>query len=385
MNPSPMKIVVGIPSYNEGDSISYVVKQVDMGLRKYFPTAKSLIVNVDSNSQDNTKKAFSETKTYTPKKYLNKGTVLRGKGKNLIELFKYCNRLHIDYIAVFDSDIKSIKPSWVRSLLNPLVSKKFDYTTPVYSRGCYDGNVTNNFACPMTYAIFDENIQQPIGGDFGFNKRLYKYLLKQKIDDAVLGFGIDIFITFHALGGGFRICEAYLGEKVHKPGFHTLMDKFVQFSQSAIKVSRLYNGKLVNIKPIKRYKSILVTKTKNRPDEKIVSAQRNRYRAEFKKNLINYYKYLGKNLTDRMVKIILIGNKPLLSSVDWIKALARFLNICYEEKFKVESTPRICHLIGPIFFWRVISFWEEVENLNPIGINNKIASQAIMLKNQLAR
>jgi len=37
---SKYSVVVGIPSYNESDSISYVTKIVDQGLGEYFPTRK---------------------------------------------------------------------------------------------------------------------------------------------------------------------------------------------------------------------------------------------------------------------------------------------------------------------------------------------------------
>ena len=267
------KIAIGIPSYNEENTIGYVVKQIDLGLKKFFPKDECKIVNVDSNSTDNTKKIFLRTQTSFPKKYLNTGKKLRGKGKNLIELFKYCDDLDVDYIALFDSDIKTIKPNWVFSLLNPLITEKFDYTTPVYSRGCYDGNVTNNFAYPLTYAIFGIELQQPIGGEFGLNKCLYKYLLQQPVGKAELGFGIDIFMTYHAIGGGFRICEVYLGKKKHNPGFPTLMNKFLQFSRSAIMISRIYKNKLNKVKPVKKCKNIQIFKTKKRPDGKLVKIQ----------------------------------------------------------------------------------------------------------------
>jgi len=41
---SKYNVVVGIPSYNESDSISYVTKTVDEGLGEYFPDKKSIIV-----------------------------------------------------------------------------------------------------------------------------------------------------------------------------------------------------------------------------------------------------------------------------------------------------------------------------------------------------
>ena len=360
-----------------------MVKQVDLGLKKFFPKYECLIINVDSNSTDNTKKMFLGTNTFFPKKYLNTGKKLRGKGKNLISLFKYCDSLNIDYIALFDSDIKTIKPSWVFSLLNPLIVEEFDYTTPVYSRGCYDGNVTNNFAYPLTYAIFGIELQQPIGGEFGLNKRLYKYLLHQAIGKAELGFGIDIFMTYHAIGGGFKICEVYLGKKKHKPGFPTLMDKFLQFFQSAIKVSRIYKDNLGKVRPVKKYKSIQIFKTRRQPDRKLVLVQLKKFAQDFKGNLSEYKRNLGEELTNNLSQVILMGQKPTISSALWVDVLARFLNTCYEKNFNLKRIPKMCYLIAPIFYWRVISFWEEIKYLTPIEINKRIRNQARLLRRKL--
>ena len=40
------KIIIGIPSYNEQDSIAFVVKQIDQGIQKFYNPAKCLIVNL---------------------------------------------------------------------------------------------------------------------------------------------------------------------------------------------------------------------------------------------------------------------------------------------------------------------------------------------------
>lgn len=40
-------IIVGIPTYNEADSIANTVQKIDRGLDKYFPKHNALIVNVD--------------------------------------------------------------------------------------------------------------------------------------------------------------------------------------------------------------------------------------------------------------------------------------------------------------------------------------------------
>ncbi|MEA3486938.1 MAG: hypothetical protein U9R20_04695, partial [Thermodesulfobacteriota bacterium] len=51
-------VVVGIPSYNESQTIDYVTRMVGEGLARYFPDAASIIVNCDNNSPDGTKEAF---------------------------------------------------------------------------------------------------------------------------------------------------------------------------------------------------------------------------------------------------------------------------------------------------------------------------------------
>ena len=44
MSPGIKRVVVGIPSYNEEDSIGHVVKQVDLGLKRYYPEPNMLPV-----------------------------------------------------------------------------------------------------------------------------------------------------------------------------------------------------------------------------------------------------------------------------------------------------------------------------------------------------
>src|SRR6476659_162040 len=47
-------ILIGIPSYNNARTIGHVVRAVSVGLAKYFPTQRSVIVNSDGGSKDKT-------------------------------------------------------------------------------------------------------------------------------------------------------------------------------------------------------------------------------------------------------------------------------------------------------------------------------------------
>ena len=73
-NPEGVKkadVVVGIPSYNEADSIGFVVENVDEGLTKYFGRRNTAIVNVDGGSTDDTKDVFLGMKTQNPKLFIS--------------------------------------------------------------------------------------------------------------------------------------------------------------------------------------------------------------------------------------------------------------------------------------------------------------------------
>ena len=54
-------ILVGIPSYNNARTIAHVVKAVNAGLAKYFPKAKSVLVNSDGGSKDSTTELVQST------------------------------------------------------------------------------------------------------------------------------------------------------------------------------------------------------------------------------------------------------------------------------------------------------------------------------------
>lgn len=47
-------ILVGIPSFNSEKTIGFVLKAVRLGLAKYFPDFKTVIVNSDCGSKDKT-------------------------------------------------------------------------------------------------------------------------------------------------------------------------------------------------------------------------------------------------------------------------------------------------------------------------------------------
>jgi glycosyltransferase involved in cell wall biosynthesis len=220
-------IVVGIPSYNNARTIGHVVRAVEAGLTKYFPGRRSVLVNSDGGSSDGTTDVVRAASIDFDSVMLDhrKGGFHKlvtpyhgvpGKGSAFRTIFEIAQKLEAKACAVVDSDLRSITPEWVELLIKPVLDEDYDYVSPCYMRHKYDGTITNTIVYPLTRALYGKRIRQPIGGDFGFSGRLASfYLTKDVWASDVARFGIDVWMTTTAVANRFKICQAFLGAKIH--------------------------------------------------------------------------------------------------------------------------------------------------------------------------
>lgn len=212
-------IVVGIPSYNNGKTIGYVVKAVAQGLKQYFPDKQSLIINSDGGSRDETVDQFFKTKIPAGiRRESLRYAVVAGKGAALLHVFEQAKLYRTKACLMVDADLRSITPTWVESLAKPILTKDFDFVAPMYIRHKFDGTITRNLTYPMTMALYGVNVRQPIGGDFGLSGKLVARVLEKNVwETDVIRYGIDIFLSTTAIAEGFKVCQVHLGAKVHDP------------------------------------------------------------------------------------------------------------------------------------------------------------------------
>ena len=214
---SSAEIVIGIPSYNEVNTISIPTLQASLGLVQYCPDKSSVIINVDNNSKDGTREAFLNTKTEVPKMYISTPEDVQGKGYNIRNLLKVAAELKAEAIIMIDADLTSITPEWIESFLEPIYDG-YDFVVPIYSRHKYDGTITNNIAYPLLRTLYGLRVRQPIAGDFGISGKLARcFLVEQTWTDEVYHFGIDIWMTTIAICRNFKVCQTFLGtSKAHR-------------------------------------------------------------------------------------------------------------------------------------------------------------------------
>jgi hypothetical protein len=224
-------LVVGIPCFNNEDTVGGVVTAVEVGLRKLFPSLRSVICASDGGSTDRTRDQVMASgvgerdeallvprDTPVPQKLCFRYGGPGGKGSAVRAILEVARRLQAGACAVVDADLRSITPYWLDRLLTPVVHYGYGFVAPVYARHKHDGTITNSLAYPVTTALYGCRIRQPIGGEFAFSGELASYFAGQDVwDTEVARFGIDVWMTTTAVVEGHRTCQSILGAKLHDP------------------------------------------------------------------------------------------------------------------------------------------------------------------------
>lgn len=221
-------IVIGIPSYNNGRTIAHVVRAAYAGLAKYFPQFVAVVINSDGGSTDDTRDAVLSARVEDTHLLLVSTPLVPahrlsfpyhgvpGKGSAFRLVFRMATELHAKACAVVDSDLRSITPEWMDMLLRPILFAGYDFVAPYYQRHKYDGTITNSIVYPLTRSLYGIRLRQPIGGEFGISARLIaRYVERDDWETDVARYGIDIWMTTVAIAEGFRVCQSFLGAKLH--------------------------------------------------------------------------------------------------------------------------------------------------------------------------
>ncbi|VAX30445.1 hypothetical protein MNBD_NITROSPIRAE02-1395 [hydrothermal vent metagenome] len=369
-------IVVGIPSYNNAKTIGHVVKAVQAGLSKYFPDSKSVLVNSDGGSTDGTMDVVRETtvdfdsillhhRVGNLHKIITPYHGIPGKGSAFRTIFEIAKTLNVKACAVVDSDLRSITPEWIELLIRPVLNAGYDYVAPYYHRHKYDGTITNTIVYPMTRALYGHRIRQPIGGDFGLSGKLASFYLKKNVwETDVARFGIDIWMTTTAVANAFKVCQAFLGAKIHDPK-EPGSDLSAMLHQVVISVFNLMEEYATIWKDIKGSEPVptfgFVYSVGLEPIKVNLDAMIEKFRLGVKELSVMYESFLPGEL---MWFLATVGEKPKekFSIPDnvWVEIVYNFALACHR---KLMSREHIIKSLTPLYLGKVASFvietWES--------------------------
>jgi len=374
-----IEVVVGIPSYNNAGTIGYVAETAAEGLLKYF-NGKGMILNSDGGSTDGTKEAFTSSQTDGIEKLAFNYRGIPGKGSALKALMEAAVLLEAKALVFLDSDLKSVRPWWVKRLATPILEGRAAFVTPYYKRHKYDGTITNHICYPLTSVLYGYKVRQPIGGDFGVSYHtLQTYLSKSEDvwETDVARFGIDIWMTTVAIVEGDKpVFQAALGAKVHDvkdPGKH-LGPMFSQVVSTLFllmqEYANVWKNKCNTIEDVPIYGPLEEVAVEP------VVVDRENLKERAKKGIETHWWFIEHHLTDLKTELERTKKEGSVDSKTWTKVLYSCASLFREE----SSRKDIINFLIPVYFARVAAFVEETAYLSDEEAEQKIEEQLTLFR-----
>jgi len=379
-------ILVGIPSYNNATTIAHVVRAVNAGLVKYFPDKKCVIINSDGGSTDGTMDVVHGTsiedfesilisqKTEPILKLATPYHGIPGKGSAFRTIFEIADIMKAKACVVVDSDLRSITPEWIELLVKPVMGGEFDFVAPLYHRHKYDGTITNSIIYPLTRALYGKRVRQPIGGDFGFSGKLARFYLSKDVwDSDVARYGIDIWMTTSAIANDFKVCQSFLGAKIHDPKDPgaDLSSMLYQVVSAALDLMDQYSEKW---KTVKGSEAIPTFGFNYAVGPEPVSVNIDKMIERFSlgvKELIRLWKeFLSKDIIDFLQRAAALPkDKFNFPDEIWVEIVYSFAIAAHK---KIMNREHLLKSLTPLYIGRTASFVRETWESDAAGVEDKI-------------
>ena len=228
MNVGEVDILVGLPTYNNAKTVGSIVHTIQNGILRGFPRERVVIINADGGSRDGTPEIVTSVSIDDMRpasnlyalRTLHSISTKYGSGPASGVAFRTilaaAELLRAKACVVLSPESANIEPEWLATLLRPVYRDSFDLVMPTYSRHKFEGLLITNLLYPMTRALYGTRIRETYSPEFGFSGRLGSQFLGQNVwTDGTDGDGAELRFTLAAITGKFRICQSFLGEKMH--------------------------------------------------------------------------------------------------------------------------------------------------------------------------
>lgn len=225
----PADLVLGVLTFNDKATAPGLARTLMEGCARSFPQQRTLVVNCDAGSQDDTPQSIERSLGTDGRLWMIRHPVL-GASFNLVSesgvpgresavrlLAAITDKLAATACVVVDGNLKSVDPNWPQLLADPILDKGVDCVLPWFRRNRYEGTLTNTLLAPLTRALYGKRIPYHLGGAYAFSGRMVRStLLPQPWDDEIMRYGIDGWVTTLAVAEPLQVCRAALGPRVQQ-------------------------------------------------------------------------------------------------------------------------------------------------------------------------
>jgi hypothetical protein len=198
----PFRILVGLPSFNEADTIAAVTADLDAAVTTLPFPAEALLVNADNASTDGTPGTFLATATTSPKHVITTAHAA-GKGTNTVALLRFGCEQDFDAIVSVDTDLAEVPASWIHALVGA-VYEGTEVCYPLRPPTWNGGDLTYQLAYPVLAGVFGSDLREPLCGDIALSRRAAQRILAEPWAAGEFRYGGDFLIASLAVTQPWR-------------------------------------------------------------------------------------------------------------------------------------------------------------------------------------
>ena len=338
----------------------------DAGLERAYPDGGNAIVLAENGSTDGTVDRFLEANVRASKFAVQTEPVGSGKGTNVFAIFDKALELDADRVVLLDADVRSATPDWVGLLAQGVSCAEPAMAVPVYRRNRYEANSTNHLVRPLLSGVFGAQVQQPIGGEFAFNRAFIEAAAAWRRPDSAYLYGIDVWLSGNALRSGFRVAQVPLGRKLHNSPFPKILSLPQQVLDALFHVAATVDRPRRTDSGIESVRGA-IDPAAVRQDPQVIAAVTASVRGYLERNFAE--------VEELFPTAMLLDHAPWglrVTSELWPSLLAESLVGVAKGRFGAARD----HLIA-LFVNRVMTFWEEIERLDEDGVNTLLDRVAL--------
>lgn len=188
-----LRLMIGLPSSNEAESIPRVTADVDAALSTLPVLAEATLVNVDNSTSEATVHAFLRTPTRAPKVVLSTSCHV-GKGANTLALLNHMCERDFDALISVDTDLAGIPASWIHQMAVRLANGA-DACFPLRPAVWNGADLTYHLAYPVLAGVFGADLPEPLCGEIGLSRAMAEALLRHEWTAGEKRFGGDLLIA----------------------------------------------------------------------------------------------------------------------------------------------------------------------------------------------
>jgi predicted GH43/DUF377 family glycosyl hydrolase len=375
-----IEAVVGIPFYDEDDTLPGVVQTARRGLSDAGLSGKALVVCVGPDNGESALEAAARAGGPDCGVALHGFLRSRGEGARgscSRAILEIASRLGASLVILppdispqskgGDESGQGFSPSWIKRLLEPIREHEHDLALPRFSRDPLSRAVESFLAYPVVTGVYGFRLRQPTPGVMAVAHRLVRSCIASPDfwGEDPGAYGFDPWLVTHALAGQFSICEAPLGAAAFKHRVGKLKPAFRQVAHSLLsQIARHSRTWLERPDPVAApwvsgaYLEVMTPRLSVEPKEIL-----RRFKLEFDHfDHTLVCEIVPDEFRHRMERLADQGrSEDALSAEDWIEVLRQFLvAFKFERQFHPDD---IVDALFPFFLARLAGFIFEIRRM----------------------